>query len=84
MARATGAITVERVRVGSRRLLCLGDDRRVEPAARRVEERPVRLLRGMREPAVEAVEQNRRSAFDDGRGFTPQAQRETQPEVGRQ
>ena len=70
--------------VGRRRLFRLGDDRRIEPAAGGVEERPVRLLRGMREPAVEAVEQNRRPAFDDGRGLTPEAQRETQPEVGRQ
>ena len=53
----TGRMVTMRVRIGRRRLFRLCDDRRIEPAAGRVEERPVRLLCGIREPAVKAVEQ---------------------------
>jgi hypothetical protein len=85
MACATRAVGGDRplVRDG----LPLGADQLLRlpwPCAQRVEDRPVRLLRRVREVAVEAVEENRSAAIDEREGLAPEAQREAQGEVGRQ
>ena len=79
---ASGAVVAQRARVGGGRELGLGEQLRVAPDARRVEERAVRLLRRMREVAREPVDEDRRAAVGDRERVAPQTQREPEAEVG--
>ena len=73
MARPAGAVCLQRTHVATRCTLRFGERRLIGARGSCCgEERPVRLLRGMREVALEAVKQNRRSAFRDGKRVAPE------------
>ena len=65
VARAAPAVRLQRASVAAGAALGLAQRRGVRPAggAGRGEERPVRLLRGMAEVTLEAVQEDRRSAY---------------------
>src|SRR5919108_5092448 len=82
MARTAAPIRLERAGIRDRAAFGLGERRFVRAGcARRSEESAVRLLRRMCEVTLEAVQQDRGPSVHDGKGITPQAQREPEPEV---
>src|SRR5207248_9547206 len=57
-------------------------DRLASETRRRVEERAVRLLRGMSEAPVKTVQQDRGSALDQRKPVAPHPQGEAEREIG--
>ena len=72
----------DRALVGRRLPLRVGEVFRLAAEARRLEDRPVRLLCRVREVAVEAVQEDDRPAVGDREVVAPQAQGEPEPEIG--
>src|SRR3989440_295226 len=79
---APGAVGLERARIGSGETFGFREGSVVGTrGARRREERSVRLLRRMREVTLEAVEEDRGTAFGQRKRVAPEPECESEPEV---
>ncbi len=81
MHRSSRPVGLERPGVGSRGPLGIGEQAWIAAGSRRVEERPVRLLRRMREVAGEPVDEDRSAAVGDRKRVPPHPEREPEPQV---
>ena len=83
MTRAAVSVGLQCARVAGGAAFGLAQRRRVRTpgAARRREERAVRLLRRVAEVTLEPVQQDRRASLRDRERVAPEAEREAEPEI---